>query len=404
MSAIKLVICKTGVVTLVLVGLAVTAQAAPEITSASDTSAPPMGAKATTHRGENTLHLTGPKSPANGDAVLDMGKVEKVTDRYPNGKIKVEREVGQDAKGNYINQGSYAMYDLDGQIVKSGEFVSGKQQGKWTQRLAKDEGNLFSSGQDNESPGPFVSEATFIDGQLHGIWTIKDSNGQNIVEWSFDNGTRNGTWIWWHSNGKKRLEATYKNGTLNGDVQEWDREEKLLSRNTFVDGKCLVRVVGWHALGQKHYEGCYLRAQNLPEATYDWWNSKVTTVAAPKGGADQQQGVWTSWYPNGNKETEAQYDHGARIGKFKWWYDNGQNQAEGEYEAGQRNGVWITWHPNGLKETMGEYKDGQLVSKWSHWDVDGKLVESSEGEAPRMQTHYERGGVAQKSDSAASTR
>ncbi len=313
--------------------------------------------------------------PTVADGVINVGKVEKVVDRYPDGKIHVEREMGLDAKGNYINQGSYKMYDTDGQIVREGDFVNGRQQGKWTRRLAKDEGHLFSPSPNNEYTGPFTSEATFLDGQLHGVWTIKDSAGQKIVEWSFDKNSRSGIWTWWHSNGKKRLEATYRSGALNGDVVEFDRDEKEGSRASYIDGKHLVKVVGWYTLGQKQYEGYHLHAESMPEPTYDWWRSTVTTAAATAPGPDQKHGTWITWHRNGTKETQAQYDHETRIGKFQWWYENGQPQAEGDYENGKKIGSWTTWHPNGQKESLGEYQNDQLVGKFVHWDQDGKLIE-----------------------------
>jgi antitoxin component YwqK of YwqJK toxin-antitoxin module len=330
-------------------------------------------------------HKTAPtvapaKATAAADGILDMGKVEMVTERYPDGKVKIEREVGQDAAGNYFNQGTFKLYAPSGDVVKAGEFLNGKQQGKWTQQLATDEGHLFSASNDKQWSGPFASEATFQDGRLHGTWTIKDSHGQSIIQWSFDNGTRSGTWTWWHSNGQKRLEAAYVNGALNGEVLEWDRDGKIVNQNAFVDGKCVVKTVGWYTLGQKRYEGTYLRAPNMPQATYDWWNSKIATWASAPAGPDQQHGNWTEWYASGNKKTEAQYDRGVPVGKFTWWYENGQEQAEGEYEAGQKSGTWITWHANGLKESLGEYKAGKLVSKWLHWTADGKLLESHEGQ------------------------
>ena len=72
------------------------------------------------------------------------GNVEQVTERYPNGKIKIERQVTKDAAGNYVNQGTYTRYDVDGKVQKTGTFVNGKQHGMWTQTIAKDEGHLFS--------------------------------------------------------------------------------------------------------------------------------------------------------------------------------------------------------------------------------------------------------------------
>ncbi len=372
-----------GAVGVVLISLAATAQ---EVTKGSSAAAT-INATDTPSIATAPGHKTAPKAglakgAASADGVLDMGKLETVTQRYPDGKVKVEREVGQDAAGNFFSQGIYKYYSPSGDVLKSGEFLNGKQQGKWTQQLAKDEGHLFSAGHDNQWSGPFTSEATFQDGRLHGTWTIKDSQGQNIIQWSFDNGIRSGTWTWWHSNGQKRLEATYVNGALNGDVLEWDHDGKIVNQNSYIDGKCVVKTVGWYTLGQKHYEGTYLRTPNMPQATYDWWNSKIATSANAAAAPDQQHGAWTEWYPSGNKKTEGQYDRGVSTGKFTWWYENGQEQAEGEYEAGQKTGTWTTWHSNGLKESLGEYKAGKLVTKLMHWAADGKLVESQEPQQP----------------------
>ena len=344
---------------------------------------------------ESPLLVPAPKhkqATSAGDGVLDMGNLEMVTERYPDGKVKIEREVGQDAAGNYFNQGMYKRYSPTGEIVKTGEYINGKQHGKWTQVLAKDENHLFSASQDKQWSGPFTSEAMFQDGRLHGVWTIKDSRGQRILQWCFENGARSGTWTWYHPNSQKRLEATYVNGALNGDVLEWDQDGKVVSQNTYVDGRCSVKTVGWYTLGQKRYDGTYLRASDLPEVTYDWWNTKIASMSAAAAGHDLQHGTWTEWYPSGNKKTEAQFDRGVATGKITWWYENGQVQAEGDYEAGQRNGAWVTWHPNGLKQSLVEYKAGKQVSKAMEWAADGRLVDSREAADPNAPHMAQRAG------------
>jgi antitoxin component YwqK of YwqJK toxin-antitoxin module len=331
-----------------------------------------------------------PPAPATAapaaDLVVAGAKVEPITERYPNGSVKIERQVTQDDKGNYVNHGTYTVYSQDGTVMKSGEFRDGKLYGKWTQRFTKDEGHLFSADREKEFQGPFVSEATFAEGLLNGVWSIKDRNGQSVIEWSFDHGVRDGKWSWSYPNGQKRLEATYKDGALTGDVVEFDINGKQVSQNTYIDGRCLAKTTGWYSLGQKHFEGYYLRVQNLPTPSYDWWNGSVTTTAAPAGGKDQKHNLWTEWYQSGNKKAEGQYDHDLPVGKFLWWYENGQKQGEGEYALGQRTGTWISWHPNGLKEWQAEYKDGNLVSKWMHWDENGKVVEIRDFDATHPQT------------------
>ncbi|MCE9556285.1 MAG: hypothetical protein K8T91_23290, partial [Planctomycetes bacterium] len=43
--------------------------------------------------------------------VADKSDVEVVRERYPDGKIKVEREVIRDAEENYVNHGLWKMWD-----------------------------------------------------------------------------------------------------------------------------------------------------------------------------------------------------------------------------------------------------------------------------------------------------
>jgi YD repeat-containing protein len=304
----------------------------------------------------------------------DGTKVEPVTERHPNGNVKVERQVIRDAAGNYVNHGTYIVYDLDGKILKRGVFQNGKQHGTWTQTLATNGEYLALGQQQKEFSGPFVSEATFIDGKLDGTWTITDREGQKIIEWSFDRGVRDGRWTWWHSNGQKWLEATYKKGVLDGELLEWDRDGEVTAQSTYIGGRYLAKTVEWYALGQKKFEGAYLQVPGVPQPVYDWWTGGATAPSALPTGEDQKHGPWIGWYGNGNKKTEGRYDHDVPVSKFTWWYENGQKQAEGGYEAGLKSGTWTTWHPNGLRESQVTYVDGERIGTWMRWDAQGKLV------------------------------
>jgi antitoxin component YwqK of YwqJK toxin-antitoxin module len=311
-------------------------------------------------------------------------RVEQVVERYPNGSVKVERHVIQDAKGNYVNHGPYTMNDPEGKPIKTGEFQNGRLIGKWTQTVGKDANGLLA-GTDKDFAGPYTSEAMFDDGRLQGAWTIKDREGRNIAEWNFDRGIRSGKSTWWYSTGEKRLEANYKNGMLNGEVIEYERDGKVTSQLTYIDDRYLAKTTAWYAPGQKQYEGNHLRVQNMPEPEYDWWSNTSKPRPAAVTGPEQKHGQWTVWYRNGNKMSEGQYERGMLMGLCTWWYENGQKQAEGEYQNGLKAGTWISWHPNGLKETQGEYKDGRLVGKFMHWDIDGRVVEARDPSRPTEQ-------------------
>ena len=42
----------------------------------------------------------------------------------------------------------------------------------------------------------------------------------------------------------------------------------------------------------------------------------------------KKDGLWTSWYENGQKESEETFKDGKRDGLGTWWYENGQKKDE----------------------------------------------------------------------------
>ena len=324
-------------------------------------------------------------------------EAEMVTERYPDGNAKVQRQVILDPAGNYVNHGTYVEHDSHGKIVKSGEYRNGRLHGKWIRHFEEGRGRLFSGSLEGQFLGPFVAEAGFVDGQLHGSWIIKSQSGAKIIEWSFDRGIRSGKSTWWYPNGEKRLEVVYRNGMIDGDLLEWNTEGKLVNRVAYLDGRRLAKTVEWYAPGQKYYEGYYLLAQDVVEPVYDWWNGTARATPVTRVGQQQKHGPWIAWHRNGNKQIEAQYDRDLPVGKFTWWYENGQKQAEGEYQGGVKHGTWTTWHANGLKESRSEYREGNLAGKWMRWDTAGRLAETHDFNVESVQdVKKERAGLGER--------
>ena len=285
-------------------------------------------------------------------------------------------EVTLDDQENYVNHGRFTTYDERGVVQRTGQYCMGKQQGPWRRYFRAGDGSLFSGELDSEFSGPFVSEANFSAGQLHGTWTITSKTGQKIIEWPFVNGVRHGVCMWWYPNGEKRRQVEYKNGRPIGERLEWDTSGRQATKAVFINGRLLTEKVEWYAPGKKRYEGSYLMAQDLAETTFDWWNGAMSVTPIGKAGEDQKHGRWTSFHPNGQKESEGRFEEGQPDGKFTWWYETGQTRAEGTYKMGQKVGVWTTWYASGQKESRGEYEGGgDVTGKWRLWREDGRLVE-----------------------------
>ncbi len=308
------------------------------------------------------------ESPAKPDA-------QQITERYPDGSVRIERQMTQDAQGNYVNHGAFTEYDPKGRILRSGEYGNGKLNGRWVQNFDAGQQGLFSGPFEKQYQGPFVSEATFSEGKLHGAWIIRSASGRKIVQWQFDNGVRQGKSTWWYPNGAIRREVYYKNGQPDGDLVEYNPDGKIRARFSFIEGRQIVPEVEWCGPGQRSYEGHYLLGAVTSTTVYDWWNDIVHSDPIRGQPAKLKHGPWTAWYPNGQVKVRGSYDMDAPTGKFTWWYENGQKQAEGQYAQGQKSGKWLTWHINGQKESEGTYTAGILSAKWTRWNADGRVAE-----------------------------
>lgn len=308
-----------------------------------------------------------------GSSASEDTKTETIQERFASGAVKVDRHVVQDAEGNYVNHGLWSQFDEKGRVVARGEYAWGQRHGVWS-RVGRPTGkDLFSQPEYKGFQPPFVSEATFDHGQLHGTWTVFDAHNRKASEFTFERGRRQGKSTWFYLSGKKLREESYHQDQLDGERVEWTEKNQVSSRRMYKNGRELAKKTKLYKPGQPETEAIYLFARNVVEFDYDWWNNQVVEKVTGKHGADQRHGPFVAWHPNGQKKLEGRYEDDRPVGKFVWWYENGQKAIEGEYDAGQQAGAWVWWHPNGQKALQGGYQTGAEYGKWTWWKPDGQV-------------------------------
>ncbi len=307
----------------------------------------------------------------------DAPTSEVIKERFPNGSVKIQREVTQDAQGNYVNHGAWKMWDAQGHVMAQGEYQHGERNGTWIRWYKSvTEADLLQKAPYQQFVGPFISTATFKNGQLDGAWTIYDSKKHRISHWEFTNGKRNGTSTWWSPSGHKSREIQFRDGDMDGQFVEWSPEGKPTLNQTYQAGRKLARKESHHAGGAKKSEGTYLFAKEIEQTPDDWWNLKAMTLT--KTGKDEKHGPWQSFHANGQKQIEGTYEHDLQVGKFNWWHANGQKALEGSFEQGKQDGDWTWWYPSGQKSIHGEYAHGNPTGRWTWWKEDGKVAQSAD--------------------------
>ncbi len=311
-----------------------------------------------------------------GDESESQGP-ELIKERFPNGATRIERQVTQDAQGNYLNHGSWKMSDERGNLVAQGQYEYGNRTGEWIRwyRSVSD-ANILSKPPYKNFAGPFISQATFKNDKLDGLWTIYDGKTHKISQWTFTDGKRNGPSTWWYPNGKKMRKAQFKNGDMDGQYVEWAPDGSPKIQETYQEGRKLAVKTSYHKGNAKKSEGTYLFAKDVEHSPDDWWN--CTLITTVKTGKDEKHGHWVSWFVSGQKQLEGTYEHDVQVGPFTWWHSNGQKALAGHFDHGKQDGVWTWWHANGQKSIEGEYARGNPTGRWTWWQEDGRVVQSAD--------------------------
>lgn len=308
-------------------------------------------------------------------------EVEVIRERYPDGKVKIERQVTLDANGNYVNHGPWKLHSPDEVIVAEGQYDMGLRVGSWTRWLGRNDSKVFGQFPLKGFKPPFASQTTFSEGVMDGDWLVVDADNNKMLQISLTGGKRNGLMITFLPNGKTFRQASYDHGVPVGDVLEADSKTGELKRvATYIDGRRIVTKTAHYKRNRtrkgeelKKSEEMFLAATTVEKTPDSFWN--VTLAEYESQGKDLHHGPSKMWFESGKRQVEGFYQQDQRSGTFTYWYANGQVAATGEFADDLPNDVWVWWHENGQKAAVGKYRAGALVDDWRWWSEDGKLAQ-----------------------------
>jgi len=115
-------------------------------------------------------------------------------------------------------------------------------------------------------------------------------------------------------------------------------------------------------------------------------NINIENGINEENGGDTRYGTITilTLYSNGQFMTEESLiDKGKTMGQYTQgiytsWYPSGQIDSQGNYDDGLKQGIWYSWYENGQLKTEEPYLDGYLQGLYTKWSHDGKIIEQKQ--------------------------
>jgi antitoxin component YwqK of YwqJK toxin-antitoxin module len=195
-------------------------------------------------------------TPAPEPTVAQQGPV---SEKYDDGKVRVERNVQILSDNQVVNHGKYTEYYRNGQKFAEGNFDNGVHDGPWS--YWHDNGQLaktvtFKKGAPEgtwevfRADGTLQSKKGYKGGLRDGQWTVYFDDGKTPkIEQTFVEGQLTGKRKTFFPSGKPRQEANFEKGALNGVMTEWDESGRKIAEATFAEGKLNGKLVRWGADG-----------------------------------------------------------------------------------------------------------------------------------------------------------
>jgi antitoxin component YwqK of YwqJK toxin-antitoxin module len=175
-------------------------------------------------------------------------------------------------------------------------------------------------GSDVRKRPPFAKKGSFINGQLHGEYTVYNPNQTFISRETYTNGIKNGPFYYYYETGELEVKGFFKNDTLNGLID------------------------GYYKSGKKYYVNLY---QN-----------------------GERHGKCTAYFENGNLETETEWNLGVPVGRhFGYFPDENLRYQKAFNQKGELHGENYVFHRTGCAANEEYYKNGKLDSVQRAWDA-----------------------------------
>lgn len=155
---------------------------------------------------------------------------------------------------------------------------------------------------------------------------------------------------------------------------DWKSVGRLVSAAAFL---VLLPCGGLVGCTQGTQEPQATRPVERMEIVEDFWtNGQLRIRKQMRQRADGTavlHGPYARWYDNGQKEYEATFDQGRKVGTAATWHRNGRKWVEEHYVDGEKHGSRLIWNDQGTMTKEEHYVQGGPSGVWRSWNAKGKI-------------------------------
>ena len=201
------------------------------------------------------------------------------------------------------------------------------------------------------------------------IWEWYNEEGIKFLESEMDGDEYNGELKEYYQNGNLKSKENFVNGVLDGKYEYYYENGNLRQSgciiNTFKEGE----VLSYYESGISKSIETYILGSHSGLQKYFYEDGTVSQEGVSKD--NRHVGLWTWYWPNGEKLKEVQFVDKI-LYRISEWQDDGIEISTKKYNNGMLNGKSIFYHHNGNISTVKTYNDGKLYGEYIDYFVSGE--------------------------------
>lgn len=311
---------------------------------------------------------------------------------YPDGTLSMEGFYVEDElnfeKINYWQNGKIARREnyIDNVLIKSISYTT---DGELENIIDyKNRTGTFSVAYNK---GTIIQQYEMKNGELNGLFSLKDKLNNPIMECEFRNGIRTNQYKSYSPYGTLYTESNYYAGKLHNTDKQYDvvGNLRLTDENCF--GNEYGKTTRFYYNKAKLFD--YTKSDGLYEGDYSYYNQKgekILTIGYKNNAASyyipypttenenkkieiiEETAVIKATYPNGTIAIQLELKKGNLEGRLLIASENGQPEFEANYKNSLLEGERIEYYTNKRIYRKERFKEGNYEGKQEYFKEDGK--------------------------------
>jgi antitoxin component YwqK of YwqJK toxin-antitoxin module len=190
-------------------------------------------------------------------------------------------------------------------------------------------------------------------------------------------GRKQGLWRVYDESGNLKYSGQYENGVPTGSFTYYYPEGKIKAVLNHLDSGNVVYAKNYFPAGHVMAEGKYIDQKK--DSTWLYYSESDGSLSSEEHYNNTvKDGVWKTYYPEGQVAEEIIYRNGLKEGPWVQYFTDGKVKMKTTYINDEIEGQYLIYHLNGMVEVSGAYLNSKKNGTWVFYNEIGLMEKREE--------------------------